>query len=155
MWHLSVPWWELVLRAGAVYLFVILALRLTGKRQVSQLSPFDFVLLLILGNAVQNSMNGGDNSLVGGLILASVLICLNWIVGYFNFRNYRARRLFEGRPEVLVHKGHVFEKMLAREKISMSEFHAILRKNGLAGPEEAKLVMLEANGDISVIKKGS
>lgn len=154
MFHLSLPWWEFVLRACVIYIFVILALRLTGKRQVGQLSPFDFVLLLILGNAVQNSMNGGDNSLLGGMILASVLIGLNWLVGFFNFRNYRARRIFEGRPEVLVHNGKVFEKILQHEKIPLPELHAVLRKNGVMSVDEVHLAMLESNGEISVIKRG-
>ena len=88
---LSLPWWEFVLRAGIVYVFLIALLRLTGKRQVGQLAPFDLVLLLVLSNAVQNSMNGGDNSLIGGLISASTLVLLNFGVGYFAFlqRNVR------------------------------------------------------------------
>ena len=73
MWDLSVPWWELVLRATAVFAFLILLLRVTGKRQIGQLSPMDLVLLLVLSNAVQNAMNAGDNSLTGGLISATVL----------------------------------------------------------------------------------
>ena len=76
MWDLSVPWWELVLRVTVVYAFLILLLRVTGKRQIGQLSPMDLVLLLVLSNAVQNAMNAGDNSLVGGLISAVVLVLL-------------------------------------------------------------------------------
>ena len=74
MWNLSVPWWEFVLRGVVVYLFLLVFLRLTGKRQTGQYAPFDLVLLLILSNAVQNSMNAGDNSLIGGLISAITLI---------------------------------------------------------------------------------
>ena len=75
MFNLAVPWWELVIRSVVVYLFLIVLLRITGKRQVGQLAPFDLVLLLVLSNAVQNSMNAGDNSLIGGLIGAMTLIC--------------------------------------------------------------------------------
>lgn len=74
MWHMAVPWWELVIRSVVVYTFLIGLLRVTGKRQVGQLAPFDLVLLLVLSNAVQNSMNAGDNSLIGGLIAAMTLI---------------------------------------------------------------------------------
>ena len=73
MLNLAVPWWELILRSAVVYGFLLLLLRLTGKRQVGQLAPFDLVLLLVLSNAVQNSMNGGDNSLIGGLITLILL----------------------------------------------------------------------------------
>ena len=77
MLNVTVPWWELIVRSAIVYGFLIVILRITGKRQVGQLAPFDLVLLLVLSNAVQNSMNGGDNSLVGGLISAATLIALN------------------------------------------------------------------------------
>jgi hypothetical protein len=81
MWNLSVPWWEFVLRGTVVYGFLLVLLRVTGKRQVGQLAPFDLVLLLVLSNAVQNSMNAGDNSLVGGLISATTLVGANFVVG--------------------------------------------------------------------------
>src|SRR6195256_5054503 len=81
MWTLAIPWWELVARAVLVYVFLLVLLRLTGKRQVGQLAPFDLVLLLILSNAVQNAMNGGDNSITGGVISATTLIAANGLVG--------------------------------------------------------------------------
>src|SRR6516164_9799771 len=99
MFNMAVPWWELILRGGVVYIFMLTLLRITGKRQVGQLAPFDLVLLLVLSNAVQNSMNAGDNSLVGGLISAATLVALNYGVGYATFRNKRLETLVEGRPE--------------------------------------------------------
>ena len=78
MWNIAVPWWELIFRGAVVYIFLLALLRITGKRQVGQLAPFDLVLLLVLANAVQNSMNAGDNSLIGGLITAATLIGLNF-----------------------------------------------------------------------------
>ena len=86
MWNLAIPWWELIVRSAVVYGFLLILLRLTGKRQVGQLAPFDLVLLLVLSNAVQNSMNGGDNSLIGGLISAFVLVGLNYVIGVVTFR---------------------------------------------------------------------
>src|SRR5437868_13298598 len=96
MWDLSVPWWELMARAVLVYLFLLVLLRLTGKRQVGQLAPFDLVLLLILSNAVQNAMNGGDNSFTAGAVLATVLVVLNALVGYATFRSKWLEGLVEG-----------------------------------------------------------
>src|SRR5437660_2529081 len=98
MWELSIPWWELTARALLVYLFLLVLLRLTGKRQVGQLAPFDLVLLLILSNAVQNAMNGGDNSYLAGVILAATLVGLNGLVGYATFRSKWLEGLVEGRP---------------------------------------------------------
>src|SRR5436190_995143 len=107
MWNMSLVWWEFVLRGIIIYVFLIGLLRLTGKRQVGQLAPFDLVLLLVLSNAVQNSMNGGDNSVSGGMILACTLVGLNWLVGWITYRNKTFERLVEGRPEILIHGGHV------------------------------------------------
>ena len=95
MWDLSVPWWELVLRATAVFAFLILLLRVTGKRQIGQLSPMDLVLLLVLSNAVQNAMNAGDNSLTGGLISATVLVTLNWLLNFVTFRSKKLADLVD------------------------------------------------------------
>src|SRR5882724_2290668 len=113
MWNISLPhWWEFVVRAVIVYLFLMVILRLTGKRQIGQLAPFDLVQLLVLSNAVQNSMNGGDNSLLGGLISAVALITLNWGIGYITFRSKRIARIVEGRPQILIHNGHVYRDVM-------------------------------------------
>src|SRR3981189_1489560 len=99
MWEVGVPhWWEFLVRAIVVYGFLLVLLRLTGKRQVGQLSPFDLVLLLVLSNAVQNAMNGGDNSLLGGIISAVPLVSLNYFVGLGTYRSKRLEALVEGRP---------------------------------------------------------
>ncbi len=81
MWRMSLPWWEFILRGLIIYVFLIVLLRLTGKRQVGQMAPFDLVLLLVLSNAVQNAMNGGDNSILGGIVSAVTLVAANWLVG--------------------------------------------------------------------------
>ena len=97
---MSIAWWEFVLRGIIIYVFLIALLRLTGKRQIGQMAPFDLVLLLVLSNAVQNSMNGGDNSVIGGMISAVTLVGLNWVVGILTFRSKTAEALIEGRPEL-------------------------------------------------------
>src|SRR5438552_7661821 len=118
MWKMDVVWWELILRGVVVYIFLICLLRLTGKRQVGQLAPFDLVLLLVLSNAVQNSMNAGDNSLVGGLVSAATLVGLNYGVGYLTFKNKRLETLVEGRPEIIIRNGRVFEDVMRSAKLT-------------------------------------
>src|SRR5438445_11758345 len=98
MWNISLPhWWEFVVRAAVVYLFLLVLLRLTGKRQVGQLAPFDLVLLLVLSNAVQNSMNGGDNSITGGIILSATLVGIYSGVGWLTFHSKAIEGIIEGR----------------------------------------------------------
>ena len=93
MWHPALPYWEFIVRGVAVYLFLLVLLRVTGKRQVGQMSPFDLVLLLVLSNAVQNSMNGGDTSLVGGLVSAAALVALNFVLGLITLRSKKLEAL--------------------------------------------------------------
>ena len=150
MLNLSVPWVELVVRGIAVYAFLFVMLRLTGKRQVGQLAPFDLILLLILSNAVQNSMNAGDNSLIGGLIIATTLILLNWAVAYGTYRSPMAERIVEGQARVIVRDGCIIDDVMMSEKITMSELEAALRLAGSFSLSEVKLAMLEANGHLSV-----
>src|ERR1700680_97624 len=101
MLNMTIPWWELVVRSVVVYAFLLVILRITGKRQVGQLAPFDLVLLLVLSNAVQNSMNGGDNSLVGGLVSATTLIMLNYLIGFATVRSKQLEAIGGGGPQVL------------------------------------------------------
>ena len=153
MWHLSLPWWEFVLRALIVYVFLIALLRLTGRRQVGQLAPFDLVLLLVLSNAVQNSMNGGDNSLTGGLVSATTLVMLNYAVGYATYRSKRIEELIEGRPQVLIHNGKLHEDVMAKAQLTHHELAAALRQAGCAEISHCMSAMLENNGSISVIRR--
>lgn len=153
MFQMSLPFYEFIIRAIIVYAFLMISLRLTGKRQVGQLSPFDFVLLLILSNAVQNSMNGGDNSLIGGLISAFSLICVNWLLGFLSYRNRKLDHFIDGKPEILIHNGRLYESTLEQEKITREELNSVLRRNGVIRVEDVRFAMLEANGDISVIAK--
>src|SRR6202158_4745926 len=136
MWNIAVPWWELIVRSVVVYAFLLILLRLTGKRQIGQLSPFDLVLLLVLSNAVQNSMNAGDNSLVGGLISAATLVLANWLIGYATFRNKKLEALIEGRPIVLIHHGQLYENAMSRAQLTHHELNAAIRQAGVSCPAE-------------------
>lgn len=151
MWHTELPWWEFMVRAGVVYVFLLVLLRLTGKRQVGQLAPFDLVLLLVLSNAVQNSMNGNDGSITAGLILASSLVGLNWIVGWLTYNNKHLEAIIEGRPVILIHDGHIYADAMRRVQMTRHELEASLRANGCAGPEEVRFAVLENNGHVTVI----
>jgi uncharacterized membrane protein YcaP (DUF421 family) len=151
MWQLSLPWWEFVLRAVIVYGFVLLLLRVTGKRQIGQMSPFDLVLLLVLSNAVQNSMNGGDNTVGGGLILATTLVAFNALVSFVTARNRTAEKWMVGEPEILIYNGKVMKKTLDAEAISMSELQGAMRSTGCDDIKDVHLATLELNGSISIV----
>ena len=153
MLNMTVPWWELILRSVVVYAFLLILLRISGKRQVGQLAPFDLVLLLVLSNAVQNSMNGGDNSLVGGLISATTLIALNYTIGYATFRSKKLETIIEGRPQVLIHNGHLFADVMANAQLTHHELEAALRQAGCANIGECHSAILENNGAVSVVQK--
>jgi uncharacterized membrane protein YcaP (DUF421 family) len=155
LFQLSAPWWHFVLRAVAVYALVMVLIRVSGKRAVGQFTPFDLVLLVLIGNAVQNGLNGGDNSLSGALILATVLIALNYAVAWLTARSQRAERIVEGIPKVLARDGQVFEEVLRQELVSLDDFHEALRMNNIADPGEVALALLETNGSISVVPKES
>lgn len=152
MFNMSAPWWEFVLRAAVVYIFLLISLRLSGKRQIGQLAPFDFILLLVLSNAVQNSMNGGDNSLVAGLISALTLILLNYFVGYLTFKSKRLESFIDGTPLFLIENGVLNTKIMKREQMTLLELEASTRHAGILAIKEVKFAILETNGAISFIK---
>lgn len=155
MFHMAVPWWEFILRGSVVYVFLLILLRITGKRQVGQLAPFDLILLLVLSSAVQNSMNAGDNSLIGGLISAGTLVLLNYGIGMATYRSKRLEGLIEGRPQILIHNGKLFEDVISQAHLTHHELHAALRRGGCSCVEEVHSAILENSGDISVVAKKS
>jgi uncharacterized membrane protein YcaP (DUF421 family) len=150
MWNLSIPWYELILRCLIVYFFLLILLRISGKRQVGQLNPFDLVLLLVLSNAVQNAMTGGDNSLLGGVISALSLVAINYLVGFATFKSKRLEALVEGRPEILIHNGNLYVDVMDRQKLTHHELNSALRAEGCSCVEEVHLAVLEIDGQITV-----
>ena len=154
MWTHSLPhWWEFICRAVIVYFFLMVLLRLTGKRQVGQLAPFDLVLLLVLSNALQNSMNGGDNSITGGMLLAVTLVAINWLIGWMTFRSKPLEHLIEGRPVILIHNGHVNRRAMRRTQMTMHEVESALRGAGCCGPDDVRYAVLENNGEVTVVRR--
>lgn len=153
MWQLSVPWSNLILRGVIVYVFLIILLRITGKRQVGQLAPFDLVLLLVLSNAVQNAINGGDNSVSAGMISAVTLVGLNYLVGIATYRSKKFEALIEGRPDVLIHNGKLYTQVMERQRLTQHELNSALRAAGCACIEEVHFAILENDGQITVQPK--
>jgi uncharacterized membrane protein YcaP (DUF421 family) len=151
MWEMTVVWWELILRAFLVYLFLLVILRLTGKRQVGQLAPFDLVLLLVLSNAVQNAMNGGDNSYTAGVLSAGALVGVNYFVGLATYHFKWLASIVEGRPTLLIHNGKVDERAMRREKMTHHELMAALRAAGCVSVEQVHVAILENNGHLNVL----
>lgn len=153
LFELSAPWWVFVLRATAIYALVMVLIRVSGKRAVGQFTPFDLVMLILIGNAVQNGINGGDNSLTGAAIMATTLIALNYGVAFITSRSRRVERIVEGEPVVLARNGKLFEGVLRRELVSRDDFRESLRMNGIDDVAKVELALLETNGSISVVAK--
>ena len=150
--HFDVAPLNLVIRALVVFVVVLVLLRIAGKRQLGQMGATEFVAILLISNAVQNSMNGGDNSLIGGLLLASVLIVASYLISYLTYRSRYFSAVFEGTPRLLVHEGKVIENGLRKERLSRSEFSGLLRKQGIHSAKELRSAVLEADGTLSIIR---
>lgn len=154
LFQLSAPWWHFILRAVVIYVLVIALIRISGKRAVGQFTPFDLVLLILVGNAVQNGINGGDNSLTGAVIMATSLIVLNYAVAFVTSRNRPIERVIEGVPVVLARDGKVYEHVLRQQLVSKADFHKALRQHDVVDASQVALALLETNGSISVVPKG-
>ncbi|MGA2116277.1 MAG: YetF domain-containing protein [Bryobacteraceae bacterium] len=157
MWHdifvLGAPVVEKMLRPMLVYVFLVIVLRVFGKRELAQLNPFDLVVLLSLSNTVQNAIIGNDNSLSGGLIGAFTLLALNYLVVRFLFRHRRLDQFLEGKPTTLVDNGHMIKKALAKELLSRAELLTVLHRQGFDGLHEVERCVLEPGGTFFVQRK--
>src|SRR5512143_927593 len=142
---------EIALRTGVIYLLVLVGIRLSGKREVGQMTPFDLTLLLLISNSVQNAMTGSDTSLAGGAVAALTLLILNYLVADVAGMNRRFRRVIQGHPSLLVHDGEIITAHMAKEHVSMDELMRALRQHGLGTYKEAALAVLEVDGSISVL----
>jgi uncharacterized membrane protein YcaP (DUF421 family) len=143
---------QIVLRTGVIYLLVLIGVRLSGKREVGQMTPFDLTLLLLLSNSVQNAMTGPDTSLMGGIVAACTLLVLNYGVAGVSGSSRRLRRLIQGEPTLLVHDGKIIEPHMAKERVSLDELHRALREHGINSCDQVALAVLEVDGSISCLK---
>ena len=142
---------DVVARTAIIYLAMLLLLRLAGKREVAQLSMLELVTLLLIANAVQNSMVGENTSVAGGLLAAATLVALDRGLGLLRERSRRFRRVVEGEPRLLVRDGVVLRRALREEGLTEDELHAALRQHGVARAADVRLAVLETNGTISVV----
>ena len=143
---------EIALRTAVIYVVVLLGVRLSGKREVGQMTPFDLTLLLLISNAVQNAMTGPDTSLLGGVVAAATLLVVNYFVAEASGANRRFRKFVQGQPSLLVHDGQVIESHMAKEHVSMDELERALRERGIASYHDVALAVLEVDGSISCLK---
>jgi uncharacterized membrane protein YcaP (DUF421 family) len=143
---------QIVLRTGVIYLLVLIGVRISGKREVGQMTPFDLTLLLLLSNSVQNAMTGPDTSLLGGAVAACTLLILNYLIADLAGVNRRFRRWIEGEPSLLIHDGKTIDSHMAREHVSMDELHRALREHGIHSCDQVALAVLEVDGSISCLK---
>jgi uncharacterized membrane protein YcaP (DUF421 family) len=153
VFDLSIPLWEIVLRTVVVYVTVLGLLRLAGKRELGQMSPADLVVILIIANAVQNSMNGGDVSLIGGLISAATLVIGNLLLGRFGRKIPIVGRLVYEEPTLLLQDGKPIKENLEREHVDLGEVEMAAREHGISDLDEVAAAVLEIDGSISIIPK--
>jgi len=150
---LGAPVAEKMIRPALVYVFLVIVLRVFGKRELAQLNPFDLVVLLSLSNTVQNAIIGNDNSLTGGLVGAFTLLAINYLVVRFLFRHRRLDQIFEGRPTVLVEHGCIVKTGLARELLTRSELMTVLHRQGFDSLSEVDRCILEPGGSFYITRK--
>jgi len=153
MFVLALPVAEKILRPIVVYFFLVIGLRLAGKRELAQLNPFDLVVLLTLSNTVQNAIIGDDNSVTGGVIGAATLLLVNFLVVRFLFRHEKLDRIVEGNSTVLIDNGKILEAGLAKELLTRAELVAAAHKQGFGSLEEVERATLDPSGAICFIGK--
>ena len=147
------PVLEKILRPVVVYVFLVISLRVFGKRELAQLNPFDLVVLLSLSNTVQNAIIGNDNSLTGGLIGAFALLAMNYLVVRFLFRHRRLDQIFEGKPTVLIERGHIVKHALAKELLTHAELMTVLHRQGFDSLSDVERCVLEPGGAFYIQRK--
>lgn len=155
-------WWmpevsigEKILRSLIIYVFLLIMFRLLGKRQVGQLTSFDLIVLLILSNVLQNAMIGPDNSVTGGLIGATTVLTVNWLVSRIAFLNRGFEKAIEGVPTLLVHDGQIIEANMKKERLSREDLLSNLRSQGVFDLGEVRACVLETSGKLSVLRRES
>jgi uncharacterized membrane protein YcaP (DUF421 family) len=145
---------QIILRSVAVYAFIILSIRLFGKKELAQLSIIDLVFILLISNSVQNAMVGNNTSLEGGLVAAFSLFILNFALKKLSYKNTRFNELLEGKAVMLIYKGQINDEHLRMTGITTNELLAAVREHGVQKIEDVDLAMLEVDGNISVISEG-
>jgi uncharacterized membrane protein YcaP (DUF421 family) len=152
MLDLSLPWWEFILRGAIVFCTLLLLVRVSGRRTVGQFTPFDLLVVMLLSEAVSNSLTGGDESIVGGLLIAATLIGLNMTASFLTSHSKKMSDLLDGSPVLLGRNGKIFDKVLKKCRLSETEVNEALHEADCKLDEMA-FVFLEADGNITIQKK--
>jgi len=153
IFHLGASWQEKAIRAILVYAFLLVAIRLFGRRELGQLTAFDLIVLLTLSNILQNAMIGNDNSLSGGVIGAAVLLSANYAIAFATFKNPKAERVLAGLPKILIRDGVLQRDAIRSELLTEQELLSAVRREGLETFEQVKFAIAEPNGLISIIPR--
>ncbi len=151
MFDMDLPWWEFIARGAIVYLFLLIMVRLTGKRTVGQFTPFDLLIVMLLSEAVSNSMNGGDESLPGGMIIATTLIALNVILAVATSRSRKIAELVDGVPVLLGRDGMIFTDVVKNCRVAEGDVEQALREADCP-LHKMKCAFLEADGKITILQ---
>ena len=150
MFDLSLPWWEFVVRAAAVYVVLLVMVRISGHRTIGQFTPFDLLVVLLLSEAVSESLSGGDESLLGGLIAATTLLVLNAGVAILTSRSVRMAQVFDGHPVLIGRDGKFFDEVLQKCRLAPADIEEALREQDKKR-DEMKFAFLEIDGHISIV----
>ncbi|WP_367770740.1 YetF domain-containing protein [Flavobacterium sp. WC2421] len=145
------PYLDIVIRSATVYFFMVIALRIFGKKELSQLNTADVILILLISNSVQNAMVGNNTSLYGGLVAATILFGINFILKKLMFKYQKFNNFFIEKPEILIHNGTLEFKTLSKLNITSEELREAMREHGVEHFKDVKLSMLEIDGNISII----
>ncbi|MGH8855022.1 MAG: DUF421 domain-containing protein [Telluria sp.] len=152
MWDIELPWWELIVRGAVVYSALLVMVRVSGRRTVGQFTPFDLLVVMLLSESVSNSMTGGDNSLVGGLVIAATLVAFNVLIAFITARSRRFQALVEGNPVLIGRDGVFFDDVLKRYRLSEGDIEEALHEADCPR-KDMKCAFLEADGGISILRK--
>jgi uncharacterized membrane protein YcaP (DUF421 family) len=144
---------DIVLRTVVVYIALLIGIRVAGKRELGQMSPFDLVVILIIANAVQNAMVGADTSLTGGLVAAFTLLLINWVVGRLRLRYHWLDRDITGHATLLVNNGHYIDRNMRREGVDAEDVEMAMREHGIDNVTQVEFAILEVDGTISIVPK--
>jgi len=144
---------DIALRAAFLYAFVVFLMRVMGRRELSSLSPLDLVLLIVLGDAIQQGMTQDDYSITGAVIAVSTIAVVQVGISYLSFRSRRARRVLEGEPVIIIEDGKLIERNLRRERLTEDEIAEKMRTQQIASVEDVEWGILESSGNMSFIPK--
>ncbi len=152
MFDMSLPWWEFITRGLIVYVVLLVMVRVTGKRTVGQFTPFDLLVVMLLSESVSNSLSGGDESLPGGLIVAATLVTLDVLIAVATSRSKKVDAVMQGQPVLIARDGVIYKDVLKRERVPEADVEKALRSADCQ-IEDLRMAILEADGNISILKR--